>query len=375
MTAAIDFDVAVIGAGAVGLACAARLARSGRSVVVIERNDRVGQETSSRNSGVIHAGLYYPEGSLKAQLCVRGRELLYARCARDGVPHRKIGKLLVANSDAEIDKLEAILHRGLSNGAGALRMLDAREVTALEPRVRAVAGLWSPETGIVDAHGLMDSYKAEATAHGAQLCLLTEVIALERDAHGYAVQTRSRDGERFQIDAARVINCAGLDADRIAAAAGLRIDAVGYRLHYCKGDYFALAPRMRGIVQHLIYPVPVEAGLGIHLTMDLGGKLMAGPDTEYVDRVRYDIDAGKARLFAAAVRRYLPELRDEDLAPDYAGMRPKLQGPGDSVADFRIEDASPHGLPGLINLVGIESPGLTASEAIAEWVHALVESC
>jgi L-2-hydroxyglutarate oxidase LhgO len=367
-----DVDVAIIGAGAVGLACAAQLASAGRSVVVIERHGSAGQETSSRNSGVIHAGLYYPAGSLKALTCVEGRGLLYARCNKHAVPHRKAEKLLVATDAAETTKLEGIFARGIENGAGALRMLDRAEVRALEPRVRAVAGLLSPETGIVDAHGLMDSYKAEASSHGAEISWATSVEALERRADGWRVVTRGSDGAPFLLEAASVVNAAGLAADRIAALAGLDVDALGLRLHPCKGDYFALSTRLRGIATRLVYPVPVQAGLGIHITMDLGGKLAAGPDTEYVDRVRYDIDPAKAAVFGAAIRRYLPEVRDDDLTPDYAGVRPKLQGPGQDFRDFVIEEASAHGAPGLINLVGIESPGLTASEAIARRVAALL---
>lgn len=367
-----DVDVAVIGAGVVGLACAARLAKAGRSVVVLERHGSAGQETSSRNSGVIHAGLYYPAGSLKAATCVEGRELLYARCHKHGVPHRKTGKLLVATDAAETAKLQAILARGIENGAGALRMLDASEVSRLEPRVRAVAGLLSPETGIVDAHGLMDSYKAEATAHGAEIAWATSVETLERRGAAWRVVTRGTDGAPFALEAAWVVNAAGLAADRMAALAGLDVDALGLRLHPCKGDYFALAPRLRGIASRLIYPVPVQAGLGIHITLDLGGKLAAGPDTEYVDRARYDIDPAKAAAFGAAIRRYLPEVRDEDLTPDYAGVRPKLQGPGQDFRDFVIEEASAHGAPCLVNLIGIESPGLTASESIARRVTDLI---
>ncbi|MDD9932047.1 MAG: NAD(P)/FAD-dependent oxidoreductase [Myxococcales bacterium] len=371
----LDVEAVVVGAGAVGLACTALLARHGRSVIVLERNTAVGQETSSRNSGVIHAGLYYPVGSNKALTCVRGRELLYARCERDAVPHRRCGKLLVASEPAEQERLEAIRLRGLENGAGALTMVGAEEVTRRAPAVRAIAGLWSPETGIVDAHGLMDSYRAEARAHGAELVVATRLEGMDPlGSEALRLSTRDEGGETFTITTRFVVNAAGLDADAVAAMAGLDVDALGYRLHYCKGDYFALSSRFRGASEHLIYPVPVAAGLGIHLTMDLGGKLTAGPDTEYVDRIHYDVDPAKAAVFARAVRRYLPELRDEDLTPDYAGIRPKLQAPGAPVADFVIERADRNGVPGLINLVGIESPGLTASEAIAERVVELTES-
>jgi len=367
-----DVDVVVVGAGAVGLACAARLARAGRSVLVLERHSAIGQETSSRNSGVIHAGLYYPVGSLKARTCVRGRELLYARCARDGIAHRRCGKLLVATSDEEQKQLEVIRERGLQNGAGEARMIDADEIAQRAPKVRARAALWSPETGIVDAHGLMKSYWAEASNHGAELVLATELKGIEHTGSALRLDTRSTSGERFDVVARHVINAAGLAADRVAALAGLDTDRLGYRLHYCKGDYFTLSSRFRNSTPHLIYPVPAAAGLGIHITLDLDGKLSAGPDTEYVDRIDYAVDPAKAASFAAAVRRYLPELRDEDLSADYAGIRPKLQAPGAPVADFVIEEASPHGAPGLVNLIGIESPGLTASEAIAEDVLALL---
>jgi L-2-hydroxyglutarate oxidase LhgO len=367
-----DFDVAIVGGGVVGLACAASLARAKRQVIVLERHARLGDEVSSRNSGVIHAGLYYPVGSQKALTCVEGRARLYARCAREGLPHEKLGKLLVATDEAERGQLEAIFARGQDNGAGALRMLDEHEVSRLEPRVRAVAGLLSPETGIVDVHALLTSYKREALGHGAELCLATRVEGLEPSASGMRVRTRSQLGEVAELTATFVVNAAGLAADRIAALAGLDVDALGYRLHPCKGDYFALSTRLRRAVRHLIYPVPVQAGLGIHLTLDLDGMLRAGPDTEYVDELRYDIDPGKGHAFGEAVRRYFPELRDEDLQPDYAGIRPKLQGPGATPRDFVIEDAARHGVPGLINLIGIESPGLTASEAIAERVVALV---
>jgi L-2-hydroxyglutarate oxidase LhgO len=365
-----DVDVAIVGAGVVGLACAARLARE-RSVILIERHTTVGEETSSRNSGVIHAGLYYATGSLKALTCVEGRARLYARCEREQLPHQRCGKVLVATQEAEIAQLEALCARGLANDAGAMRMLDAAEVQRLEPRVRALAGVWSPETGIVDAHALMNSYKVEALTHGAELCLATQVEALEPVAGGVRVRTRSRSGEISELIAERVINAAGLSADRIAELAGLDVDALGYRLYPCKGDYFSLRAGLRGLVRHLVYPAPVAAGLGVHITFDLAGALRAGPDTEYISELRYDVDPNKTRVFGEALRRYLPEVRDEDLSPDYAGIRPKLQGPGQAARDFAIEDASAHGAPGLINLFGIESPGLTASEAIAERVAAL----
>ena len=370
-----DVDVAVIGAGAVGLACAARLARDGRSVLILEALSAVGQEGTARNSGVIHAGLYYATDSLKAITCVEGRARLYARCERESLPYQRCGKLVVATSDAERSKLEAIFAQGLRNDAGALRMIDGAELRALEPRVRAIAALWSPETGIVDQHELVSSYKRAALAGGAELCLLTRVIGIEHAPDGLTLSTRTGDrdgGERSTVTAAWVVNAAGLGANALAALAGLDLDALGYRLHPCKGDYFELAPALRGIVRHLIYPLPEQAGLGVHVTLDLGGALRAGPDSEYVPEPRYEVDPGKAARFAQAVQRYLPDVQLEHFSPGYAGVRPKLAGPGQAARDFVIEEASRHGVPRLVNLLGIESPGLTASEAIAERVAALI---
>jgi L-2-hydroxyglutarate oxidase LhgO len=371
-----DFDVGIIGGGLIGLACAARIASAGRSVVLLERHARPGQETSTRNSGVIHAGLYYPTGSLKATLCVEGRRSLYQRCRTHGIGHRQTGKLLVATAPEEETKLAAIFARALANGAGELRQLERKEISALEPRVSAISAVWSPESGIVDVHELMYSYQKEAGDHDALLVFQTEVEGVERTAHGFELATRRAaapavDSEQARLQCRVVINAAGLFADRIAQLAGLDIDALGYRYHWCKGDYFALDPALRGLVRHLVYPAPVHAGLGIHITFDLGGRMTLGPDTEYVSELSYRVDPDKRAQFASAARRYLPELRDEQLSADYAGIRPKLQGPKDDFRDFVVEDAAVHGLPGWINLIGIESPGVTASAAIAERVRGL----
>jgi L-2-hydroxyglutarate oxidase LhgO len=368
-----EVDVVVIGAGAVGLACAATLASRGDGVLVIERHPRVGQETSSRNSGVIHAGLYYPTGSLKALLCVEGRALLYARAARTGVEHRKLGKLVVATERAEEARLEQLFATAIANQAGAVRMLDAAEARALEPRLRVSQALWSPETGIVDAHGLMDSYRLEAKDHGADLLLGAELIAIDHVATGYDLALEvGPTRERETVRAARVVNAAGLSASRVAALAGLAVEELGYRQYPCKGDYFSVHSSATRGLSHLIYPLPVHAGLGVHLTLDLQGSVRAGPDTKYVDEITYDVTADKRGAFGEAIRRYFPHVRDEDLEPDYAGMRPKLQGPGQAFRDFVIEESAAHGLPGFVQLLGIESPGLTASEAIAKRVASLL---
>ncbi|HEX7841028.1 MAG TPA: NAD(P)/FAD-dependent oxidoreductase [Kofleriaceae bacterium] len=363
----------IVGAGAVGLACAAVIARRGEPIAILERNRKIGQETSARNSGVIHAGLYYPTGSLKARLCVAGRDRVYARCARGGLPHRRCGKILVATDDAETAKLEAIARQAVANGA-EVQLIDAAEVVRRVPAVRAVAGLWSPATGIVDAHALMDSYLREAEDGGAMLVLDHAVTDIARRPDGWHVTARTAAGATAQIRAAWLVNAAGLDASRIAELAGLPVDALGLRQKPCKGDYFTLAAEYTGMADHLVYPVPVHAGLGIHITFDLAGRLMAGPDTEYVGELRYDVDPAKAAVFGAALRRYLPRIADGDLSPGYAGIRPKLQGPGEPVRDFVVEEASRHGAPRLINLIGIESPGLTASEAIAELVDQIIGS-
>lgn len=355
----MDVDTVVIGAGAVGLACAAELARRGDAVLVLERHAGFGRETSSRNSGVVHAGIYYAPGSLAAATCVEGRELLYARCRRDGIAHRVTGKLIVATREDELAALEALEKRGLENGAGALALIDGAEVARREPAVRAYAALVSPESGIVDAHGLCASYAAEARRHGAALLYRSEVVALEPIPGGWRVEARGPDGARARLDAARVVNAAGLWADRVARLAGATTPAH----RFAKGDYFTL----RGVrTNALVYPVPSEAGLGIHVTVDLGGAVRAGPDVEWVDAPRYDVDPRKAACFAEALRRYLPSVREEDLAPDTAGVRPKRHGPGEPRADFLLDARD----PGLVHLLGVESPGLTASEALARRVAA-----
>ena len=362
-----EFEIVVIGAGVVGLACAAQLARKHR-ILVLERHPGPGRETSSRNSEVVHAGLYYPAGSLKAICCVEGREELYALCRERAIPHRRLGKYVVATHDDEIAVLERLQASGRANGAGVEDIVDGAELARREPRVRAHAALWSPQSGIVDAHALISSYQAECESAGGTVVFRTRVSALERKPAGWVVHTEGPDGEAFVIEARAVVNAAGLSADRVAALAGVDIDALRYRMHPCKGDYFSVAPGLGALTRHLIYPVPVPGGLGIHITVDLGGRFRLGPDVEYVAEPRYDVDPGKAEAFAESVQRYLPGLRAADLAPDFAGIRPKLQGPGEPFRDYVIEEASSHGAPGLWNLLGIESPGLTASSAIARRV-------
>jgi len=373
-TVRTEVDVVVVGAGVVGLAAAAGLAVAGRSVIVLERHGQVAHETTSRNSQVIHAGLYYPEGSWKARTCVLGRELVYERCAEHGLPHRETGKVLVATRADEIPALEGLARRAENNGAPGLRWLSPDELRSREPAVEAEAALLSPRTGIVDAHALSLSFQAEAEAHGAQVALHHELVGAERVPVGYRLEVRDSGGGAAEITAAGVVNSAGLAADRVAALAGLDVDALGYRLHPCKGDYFALAPSAPLDVRGLVYPAPELAGLGIHTTVDLGGRVRLGPDATYVDRIEYSVDEGKAEVFAEAAGRYLPGLRAEWLTPDGAGMRPKLAARGEGFRDFVVTEESEHGLPGWVNLVGIESPGLTAAPALAREVVQLLAS-
>jgi L-2-hydroxyglutarate oxidase LhgO len=365
----LDTDAVVIGAGVVGLACARELAARGREVVLIERHERFGVETSSRNSEVIHAGIYYPPGSLKASLCAAGNRSLYAWCEAHGVPHQRIGKLIVATSSEEEPKLDQIVRQAEANGVTSLRPLSGAEVRAMEGHVRAVRGLWSPDTGIVDSHQLMAGLLADAEAHGCAAAWRHQVAGAERSGGGYRVAARS-DGDTTTIEARAVVNAAGLDADRVAALPGLDPAVSGYRLYYARGHYFRVNSRKQHLARHLIYPAPHATHLGVHVTLDLAGGVRLGPDIQYLaNRTQdYDVPTDLRDTFFTAVSRYLDGLEPDDLAPDLAGIRPKLQGPGDPVRDFVIAEESARGLPGWVNLVGIESPGLTCCLEIGKAV-------
>ncbi|WP_079203508.1 NAD(P)/FAD-dependent oxidoreductase [Pseudomonas sp. CC6-YY-74] len=360
-----SIDTLIIGAGALGLTCAARLARAPQSCLIVEAEQLIGSHTSSRNSEVIHAGIYYAPGSLKAQLCLEGRERLYAWCAQHRVAHRRIGKLLVAVSPTERSKLDALAANAHACGVHDLEYIEQARLAELEPAVRGFAALLSPSTGIIDSHAYLQSLLAAAEKQGAQLVLHTRVDQLEPGPDGWIVTGRSA-GEVFQLKAQRVINAGGLFAQQLAAnTQGLQgIPA----LHLCRGSYFGYSGRAP--FQHLIYPLPEAntSGLGIHATLDLGGQVRFGPDTEHLEHIDYRVDEQLREPFANAIRRYFPGLDSTRLVPGYSGIRPKLVGPGEPAADFLIQTASDHGLPGLINLFGIESPGLTASLAIAERV-------
>lgn len=360
-------DVAVIGGGVVGIAVARALSAR-RRVVLIERHARFATETSGRNSGVIHAGLYYPPDSAKARLCRRGHELLYAYCAAHGIQHRRTGKLVVACADSELGALESLHTNARACGVAEVELLDARALRAREPLLSGVAAMHSPSTGIVDALALVTTLLRESKEQGCDVLTSTELVRVDATSPRYRLLLREADGTLVELEAESVVNATGLAADATSALFGIDVEAAGLRIAPCKGDYFVLSRSIPKPNTGLVYPVPAGAGLGIHLTSDLGGMVRAGPDAEWVETPSYHVDQAKAALFAEAVRRYFPSLRDEDLAPDFAGVRPKLARSQSGFADFVVEECSARGRPGYVQLVGIESPGLTAALAIAEEV-------
>ncbi len=358
-----DIDCIVVGAGVVGLAIARALALSGREVMVVEAAEGIGTGTSARNSEVIHAGIYYPAGSLKAKLCVQGRHMLYAYCAEKGVAHKRIGKLIVATSQEEISKLTDILHKARVNGVDDMELLTAAQAQALEPALFCTAALLSPSTGIIDSHGLMLAYQGDAENAGAQCVFHTPLESGKvRSEGGFDLQFGG--AEAMSLSCNVLINASGLHAPTLARRIeGIPASSIPTE-YLCKGSYFTL--QTRAPFTRLIYPTPHHAGLGVHLTLDLGGQAKFGPDTEWIDKVDYDIDPSRCEGFYEAVRSYWPDMQDGTLSPGYTGIRPKISGPHEPAADFMIAGPATHGVPGLVNLFGIESPGLTSSLAIAQ---------
>ncbi len=356
----------VVGAGVVGLAVARHLAMRGIEVVVLEAADAIGTETSSRNSEVIHAGIYYPRDSLKARLCVAGKHALYDYCASHGVPHRRCGKLIVATSDDEVAVLEEIRQRAAANGVGDLHFVEPAEARRLEPDLRCTAALMSPSTGVIDSHGLMLAYQGDAEDHGAMIAFMSRITGGRVTADGIEVRVADGEGGEIRLACDLLVNSAGLHAQNVARRIdGIPPDSVPAQ-YFCKGSYFSLLGRQP--FGRLIYPVPMSASLGVHVTVDLAGQVRFGPDQEWIDGIDYDVDPARADVFYAAVRRYYPDLADGALQPAYSGVRPKLQAPGEPAADFVVQGPEAHGIAGLVNLYGIESPGLTASMAIAGLV-------
>jgi L-2-hydroxyglutarate oxidase LhgO len=362
-----EINVAIIGAGVIGLATAREIAQGQKEVFVFEKNRTFGLETSSRNSEVIHAGIYYPDNSLKAKLCVEGKNLLYRLCDKNNITHKKSGKIIVAADENEISWLEELYEQGRKNGIDDLVLLSRTKVKELEPNIEARAGLLSPSSGIFDSHNLLKFLYSQGRAKGAEFVFGTEVIGVERTGTRYKVQIKDRDGIS-DVLAHVILNCAGLNSDRIAHLAGINIAKADYRLHYCKGEYFSLDSKYKNLISRLIYPAPDQAGHGIHWRQALDGRVLLGPSAHYVEAIDYSVDETHKQYFYNSAKRFLPFLELEDLAPESAGIRPKLQGPGDDFRDFVITHEEKAGFPGLINLIGIESPGLTAALAIARYV-------
>ena len=352
-------EAVVLGAGVVGLAVARALALAGREVLLLEAAGGIGTVTSSRNSEVVHAGIYYPTGSLKARLCVAGRQALYGYCEAHGVPIRKLGKLIVASDPAESARLDGIAAQAAANGV-TLTQMSGAEARAMEPALRVDSALHSPETGIVDSHALMLAYQGEMEAAGGMLA--TRAPVLGGAVTGGGIRLDVGGEAAMQLECRLLVNAVGLHAPDVARSiAGIPSQTIP-RAWLCKGSYYGLASRAP--FSRLIYPVPEPGGLGVHLTLDLGGQARFGPDVEWVEREEYDVDLARAAGFYAAIRRYWPGLPDGALVPGYAGIRPKISGPGEPAADFAVLGPAVHGVPGLVNLFGIESPGLTASLAI-----------
>jgi L-2-hydroxyglutarate oxidase LhgO len=364
MSVTEKIECVVIGAGVVGLAVARALALQGRDVIILESENAIGTGTSSRNSEVIHAGIYYPKDSLKAKLCVLGKHMLYEYCAEHGVPHKRCGKLIVATNEVQDQTLEEIKQRAWNNGVEDLTRLDKNQVLDLEPDVNAVSALLSPSTGIIDSHSLMLAYQGDAEDRGAMIAFNSPVTSGRVGPDGIELEVGGASPMTLACEMA--VNSAGLHAQILAGAIEGFPSYHVPESHYAKGNYFSLSGKTP--FTHLIYPVPEEAGLGVHLTLDLGGQARFGPDVEWVDEIAYEVNPTRGDIFYDAIRSYWPALPDNSLTPGYSGIRPKLLGKGNPASDFVVQGPETHGVQGLVNLFGIESPGLTASMAIAEEV-------
>lgn len=369
-----DTNIIIIGAGVIGLAIAAELSKKHKNIILLEKLDSFGRETSSRNSEVIHGGMYYPTGTLKAKMCVEGRPLLYELCKKAKIPYRKTGKLIVATENEEILELDKLFMQGKSNGVSGLRIVEQPELKVMEPNIAGILALYSEETGIIDSHRLMQYFLDSAKDNGATIAFNSEVIAIDKAKDGYRIQVNNNN-ENIELQANFVINCAGLDSDSIAQIAGLDIKRNNYELHYCKGQYFRVSGNKSGLIKRLVYPVPKpkSGGLGIHATLDLAQGLRLGPDDQYLDnRIKdYLVDESKKADFYASAKKFMPFLNQDSLSPDTSGIRPKLMDANKGFRDFIIKEESENGLERFVNLIGIESPGLTSCAAIGKYVGEL----
>jgi L-2-hydroxyglutarate oxidase LhgO len=365
-------ETLVVGAGVIGLAIARELATAGHEVVVVDQANAIGTETSSRNSEVIHAGIYYPRDTLKAQLCVEGRKLLYNYCAERGVTARAIGKLIVATTSAEIPKLKSLAAAAVANGVPDLAWISDQEAKELEPEVTCVAALFSPSTGIIDSHGYMLALQGDAESHGASIALQTRFQAASLYGREHHVLLVNSDGSEMEVSCRNIVNCAGHGAHAVARAVeGIDAGSLPPRF-LAKGNYCTVSGRSP--FARLIYPIPVPGALGTHVTLDLDGHIRLGPNIEWVDQLEYSVSVDVAAQFRIACRSFWPGVEDREITPSYCGIRPKVHGPDQAFADFVIDGPSRNGVPGLVNLFGIESPGLTSSLAIARYAVGLLQN-
>ena len=370
----MDAEITIIGAGIVGLAIAEKISEKHENVFLIEKNLSFGQETSSRNSEVIHAGIYYTRDSLKAKLCVEGKWLLYDYCKKYDIPFNNCGKLIVATTQEEIAVIEGIKQTALRNGVDDILVLEKDQIAELEPNIFAMKALFSPSTGIVDTHSLMKQYETNAINNGCQIVYGSEVTGISQIKNGYKVELLDADKNYYSFSTGIVINSAGLTSDKVSELVGISDDSL--KINFCKGEYFRINPPKNKLISRLIYPVPHPnmEGIGIHVTIDLGGGVKLGPDVKYLESNVYDykLTSSKQEAFYKSAKKFLPFLEFDDLAPEMAGIRPKIQKPGEQLRDFYIMEESDRGYPGFINLIGMESPGLTSSIAIAKYVNGLI---
>lgn len=371
-----DADITIIGAGVVGLAIAETVSAECKNVFLVEKHPSFGQETSSRNSEVIHAGIYYTKDSLKARLCVEGKKLLYDYCKKHGVPYKNCGKLIVATSGEEISVIEGIRLTAMKNGVDDLVVLEREQIAEMEPNIFALKALYSPSTGIIDTHSLMKQFESNTINNGGQVVYGTVVTGIKRIGNIYEITLLDADKKNYCFTSGIVINSAGLTSDKVSEMAGINDEKL--KILFCKGEYFKVNPPKNRLIKRLIYPVPHPEmeGIGIHVTIDIGGGVKLGPDVKYLESNVYDykLTASKHEAFYLSAKKFLPFLEYDDISPDMAGIRPKIQKPGDPLRDFYIMEETKRGFPRFINLIGIESPGLTSCIAIAKYVKGLIKN-